>query len=90
MPQQDGPFMPNPTFSGKAAVDSKTLVFNVLTLIVGVAIGFGFQDFQADPNIEPLSQGVIALIQILLPLIGPVVNIGLRLATRQPIVRFFR
>lgn len=76
-------------FSGKNPIKSKTLIFNVLALLVGVAGFFGFIDFEADPNIAPLAAGIAALVSILLPILNPVVNIILRCVTKEPL-RFRR
>lgn len=64
---------------------SKTLWFNLLTLIVGIVTYFGFAEFEADPNVAPLAAGIAAFVRILLPLLAPLVNIVLRFITKQPI-----
>lgn len=53
---------------------SKVFWFNVLALIVLVANGFGFVDFQADPETTEYAAVAITLI-----------NVILRFATRVPI-----
>jgi hypothetical protein len=54
---------------------SKTFWFNVLALLVLVANGFGFADFQADPLLSTYAAVIITLI-----------NVILRFVTKQPIV----
>jgi hypothetical protein len=45
---------------------SKTFWFNVLALLVLVANGFGFADFQADPQLAGYAALVITIINLLL------------------------
>ena len=53
---------------------SKTIWFNGLALIGAVAGAFGFAEFHPDPQVLALAPALVALI-----------NVGLRLVTRQPI-----
>ena len=53
---------------------SKTLWFNALVLVVLIACGFGFADFEADPNLEAYAAMTITF-----------VNLILRLTTRVPL-----
>lgn len=74
---------------GKDLRKSRTLIFNGLALLVGVAVGFGFKEFEAHPNIAPLAAGIVALLQLLLPILNPAINILLRCVTKEPL-RFRR
>lgn len=47
---------------------SKTVVFNILALLVAIAGGFGFVDFQPTPEITALAAGIVALINLYLRL----------------------
>ena len=54
---------------------SKTLWFNVLTVVVVVAGGVGYAGFQPDPEMQVIGAGLVA-----------VINLALRVfATSQPI-----
>ena len=55
---------------------SKTMIFNILALIVAVAAAFGYADFIPSPE-----SGQIAVVIITL------VNLILRAVTKQPISR---
>ena len=44
---------------------TKTAAFNVLALILAVAGGFGFADFEAAPEVMPIALGVVALINVI-------------------------
>lgn len=46
--------------------ESKTIVFNVLSLAVIVATGFGFSDFQASGDIVELGAVILAVVNIVL------------------------
>jgi len=48
---------------------SKTLWFNVLALIVAVATGFGFGEFEIDPLVPAIAAGIVALINLILRLV---------------------
>lgn len=71
--------------NGKSPLVSKTLIFNTVALGIGIAMAYGFKEFEPDPVVEPLVGGIVALVQVLLPILGPLVNMGLRLVTREPI-----
>lgn len=58
----------------KSVFRSKTFWFNLLALAVLVANEFGFGEFQADPNLESYALVIVT-----------VVNIVLRLVTKQPV-----
>jgi len=58
----------------KSFLRSKTFWFNVLALVMLVATGFGYGEFQADPAITQYGAVVIT-----------VINLILRFATRQPV-----
>ena len=58
----------------KAVWKSKTFWFNLLALVVIVANSLGFGEFQADPNLESYALVIVT-----------VVNIVLRLITKQPV-----
>ena len=45
---------------------SKTFWFNVLTLVVLMAGSFGFDQFEADPEMAALAMGAVALINLVL------------------------
>jgi len=45
---------------------SLTLWFNVLALLVAVAVGFGFGEFTPDPWVVPVAAGIIAIINLIL------------------------
>ena len=49
--------------------ESKTLWFNVLALVVAVASGFGFAEFDPDPNIISIAAGLVAFINLILRLL---------------------
>lgn len=53
---------------------SKTVWFNVLTLIVSVASAFGFREFVADPAVDQAAFVMVVII-----------NLALRFVTRQPL-----
>ena len=59
---------------GKAWFESKTVLFNVIALLVLVASAFGFGDFTADAWVD---QGATAIIAV--------VNLWLRFQTGKPI-----
>lgn len=61
---------------GKEFWKSKTFWFNVLSLLVLVAGAFGFNEFEASPEV-----GQIALV------IVTIVNLVLRFVTKEPIHR---
>ena len=54
---------------------SKTLWFNLLALIVTVAMGFGFGDLELAEWVEPIALGLIAVINLIL---RAVTNKGVR------------
>ncbi len=58
----------------KSILLSKTLWFNVIALIVLVAGSFGFTQAEIDPNLETYALVIVT-----------VVNILLRLVTKQPV-----
>jgi hypothetical protein len=70
---------------GKSPFVSKTLVFNALALAVALALQFGFGDFEPAPEVADIAVGIAAVINVLLPILTPVVNMGLRLVTKEPI-----
>jgi len=59
----------------KAWYSSKTLWFNGLSLLIAVAVGFGYGDHEIDPMTSELAALLIT-----------VVNIGLRFWTSKPII----
>ena len=71
---------------GKDPHKSKTLWFNVLAFLVAGAVQYGFKDFKPAPEVEPLAKGLVALVTVAMPLVGPLVNIALRFVTKEPIV----
>lgn len=60
---------------------SKTIIFNALWLVVGIAGFFGFREFQPDPQVESL----LSVVGALLPIVAPLLNLYLRKVTNQPI-----
>ena len=58
----------------KSILLSKTLWFNVIALIVLVAGSFGFTQAEIDPNLETYALVIVTI-----------VNILLRLVTKQPV-----
>ncbi len=60
--------------NAKNIFSSKTFWFNLLALIVLVANEFGFATFERDPGLETYALVIVTL-----------VNIVLRLVTKQPI-----
>ena len=58
----------------KSILKSKTFWFNVIALVVLVAGAFGFKNVEVDPNLESYALVIVA-----------VVNIVLRLVTKQPV-----
>lgn len=71
---------------GKNPLVSKTLLFNALVLIVTVAGYYGFKEFEPAQEVQPLAEGLYALVTILIPFLAPVVNMVLRFVTREPII----
>ncbi len=67
--------------NGKSVLKSKTLIFNLLALAVGLAKIFGYADFQPDAEAQEAIDAVIVFVAAGVPLF----NIGLRFITRQPI-----
>lgn len=61
---------------GKALLQSKTFWFNLLAGVVAVASIFGFGEFEPDNKVTEIITTVVTI-----------VNIGLRLYTKQPITR---
>lgn len=47
---------------------SKTLWFNILALIVAVAAGLGFSEFQAEPWVGGVATAVVTVINLVLRL----------------------
>jgi len=45
---------------------SMTVVFNVLALLVAIAGGFGFIDFQPSAEVTAVAAGIVALINLYL------------------------
>ena len=45
---------------------SKTFWFNLLTLVVMVAAGFGFTEFDPDTEVGAIAIGVVAIINLVL------------------------
>lgn len=72
--------------SGKEFQESKTLWFNGVALVLGIAVQLGFRDFIPAPEIEPLAKGLVALVTVAMPILGPIINMGLRLVTKERIV----
>jgi hypothetical protein len=70
----------------KSVTQSKTLIFNLLALAVGIALYFGYGEFTPAPEMGQIAGGLVALIGVLLPVITPIVNMLLRLVTNQAIV----
>lgn len=58
----------------KAWYASKTVWFNLLALLVSVALAFGFGEFKADPAVEQAAFVIVT-----------VVNLVLRFMTTRPI-----
>ena len=58
----------------KSVFASKVFWFNVLSLVVVIANGFGFADFSADPMLGQYAAVIIT-----------VINVVLRLATKKPV-----
>lgn len=54
--------------NGKPWYESKTFWFNALALIVAVAAGFGFADFEPDQDVVTIASGLIAVINLALRL----------------------
>lgn len=61
---------------GKALIQSKTFWFNLLFIAVFVANLFGFKDFEPSQKVNEL-----------LAIVAGVVNVYLRLKTKEPITR---
>lgn len=61
---------------GKPFWQSKTLVFNVLALVVAVASAFGYADFVPAPWVGQIAPVILILINLLL-----------RLVTTEPVRR---
>ena len=72
--------------TGKEIQRSKTLWFNGLALVLGIAVLVGFKDFTPAPEIEPLAKGLVALVTVAMPILGPLINVGLRFVTKERIV----
>ena len=64
---------------------SKTLWFNGLAFVLALAVVYGFKDFTPAPEIEPLVNGLVALITLAMPIIGPFINMILRFVTKEPL-----
>jgi hypothetical protein len=45
---------------------SKTFWFNVLTLLLVVAAGYGFAGFEPDPEVQVIGAGLVALVNLIL------------------------
>ena len=45
---------------------SKTLWFNIITLVVAVASGFGFGEFEPTPEVFAIAAGVVAVVNVVL------------------------
>ena len=52
--------------NGKPPLQSKTLWFNALAIVVLVAQSFGFGDFQLSPDMQQLAFGVVAIVNLAL------------------------
>lgn len=50
----------------KSILKSKTFWFNLIALVVIVANGFGFSEFQADPNLDSYALVIITVVNIVL------------------------
>ena len=61
---------------GKPWWRSKTLWFNLVALMVAVATAFGYGEFEPSPEVQQWALVIVT-----------VVNLVLRLVTRQPITR---
>ncbi len=70
--------------------ESKTLWFNGVALVLALAVQLGFKDFTPAPEIEPLAKGLVVLVTVAMPILGPVVNVLLRFVTKQPLKTFWR
>ena len=66
---------------GKKFYMSKTIIFNALVLIVALANLFGFVDFRPEQGMQEAIDAIVALVTAAIPL----VNIVLRLVTKEPI-----
>jgi len=58
----------------KSILSSKVFWFNIVALVGLVAASFGFNEFEADPNLETYALVIVT-----------VANILLRLVTKQPV-----
>jgi hypothetical protein len=65
----------------KDPILSKTLIFNGIALVTALALNYGYGAFEPSPEVEPLARGIAAVVTI----VAPLVNIGLRFITRQPV-----
>ena len=72
--------------AAKAVTQSKTLIFNLIALAVGIALYYGYGEFTPAPEVGQIAGGLVALIGVLLPVITPIVNMLLRFVTNQAIV----
>lgn len=66
---------------GKDPILSKTLIFNLIALAVAIALNYGYDVFEPSKMVHPLAGGIAALVTLLMPLI----NMLLRLVTKQPV-----
>lgn len=58
----------------KSPLASRTVIFNLLALLIVIANGFGFADFAPDPSVALIGTGLVAGI-----------NLALRFRTKEGI-----
>lgn len=71
--------------NSKHPIASKTLIFNGIALAVALALKYGYGAFEPAAEVDQIAGGIVAVVAVLLPIVGPIINMGLRLVTRKPI-----